>query len=216
MKALKINGQDVSMPTSWFEVTVSQYRKLLKAEGLTSQLEALSGIPALEWENLREIDFEQHIQGTISFLNEPVDLSGLPVPKHIKVGEQPIIVPQDLTIEVWGQILSLKTELGKVMVDNSTEAYLEAVVFAVAVYLSPKPYSDTGAREFVKELDSNLITEVFPTGNFFFRSWIGSQQENLNTSLSTLSQNKSGRGSDQSGKHSKNLEPLTPSQEVTY
>lgn len=231
MMPITINNQVVHLPFSWFEVTVSQYRRLLKAEGLIQQLEALSGVkkvivegeekelplvPAIEWENLSEIDFEQRIASTIQFLSEPIDLSGLPVPKEIKIGEKDYTLPKNIALKAFGQKLSLQNELAKLELDNTPQAYTDAVVFAVAVYLCDDPYSDSKARELAKEIDGCLITDIFPAGNFFFRSWINSCLESRSFLASNLNPNRSEQESERSEKPSKNLEPLTASQEGTY
>lgn len=216
MIPLSANGKDFNLPISWSEVTAKQYRGLLGADHLAQQLEALTGMPAADWENLREVDFEERIAPVIDFLNEGLDLSGLPVPDEIEIrkGER-VKVPKDITLKAWGQKLSLQAELGKVLGQNTALRYLDAVIFATAIYLCPEPYSDSRARDLAaNEISALPITTVFPIGDFFFRSWIRLQSAKLASSLSALSPNKAKPESKRSAKRSKSLQPLTGSPEA--
>jgi hypothetical protein len=169
MITFKINEEKQEIPTSWDDVTYSQYIQLLDVPG--TLLHYVSFFTGIKYETLEQAELKnlESLAIALSFLSKAPTFNGKP---SKMVG--PYAAPKDITIQSLGQFEDLRALLNKVPTDLSTkenqvligDLYLEAC----AIYCQKIKYSkydNTQVPELKEELKNYSCMEVISTGAFF-------------------------------------------------
>ncbi len=165
MITFDFEGQRVTVPTSWSEVTVEHFimPEFLSGDAL-KLLSALSGIPLEKLANTKG-DYTEQFNKTVHFLNaNPGGWAGGEKPDKFMLLNKPCKIPKDIELETFGQ----KIMMGQVIASN--EFVYSAMPEAIAIYLGPQVFpKDWYNRidEIAKEVLRMKISQVYPVAAFF-------------------------------------------------
>jgi hypothetical protein len=169
MIPFKINGAKHNFPTTWNDVTYSQYIALLQLpNSLLHYINLFTGIP-LETLQSAELKNLERISIALSFLAIPPKYQDKPTGM---VG--PYAMPSDVTIQSLGQFEDLRALTMKLPTDlKTTENRLlmsELALEACAIYVQKikhSKYDSVRVPEVKEELKNYSCIEVTQTGTFF-------------------------------------------------
>lgn len=198
--------QTIQFPTSYHDLTYGQFLRLrteYKGSDLGHLLDILTGIPRPVWMNLPIAEASKIIQGLQWIITGAFKWDELPVPAQITYAGKAYNIPKDLGLETFGQKIVLEARLDaalkapfykptkpedfKNLLTNTVSAQLAASIpYIVAVYMQPrvtgKPFDETEVAAFELEILNCRAVEVYPIGNFFIRSLLGSLMRGLTPS----------------------------------
>jgi hypothetical protein len=182
MIPFKINGQKIQIPTSWGDVTYSQYVTLLTTpNNLIYYVSLFTGISVdtLTKAQIKNID---KLAIALSFITIPPKIEAEPTKL---VG--PYFLPKDITTESLGQFEDLRNLIKQFPKEPDPEKLAELYLKACAIYcqkIKDGKYDPAKVPAMEEELKGYSCIEVTQTGGFFlFR------QVNLLTGTKTRSQN---------------------------
>jgi len=165
----KLNGKPFQFPSSWEDLTFSQYVSILKAK---SDLEYLSILSGIDYEIIRkaEIGGAEEVIIAMSFLQK---LPVIPVSVN-RVGPYPLPVNRngqfDIRLESLGQFEDMRQVMKK-LPEKDIIAHTEAYAKYVAIYLQKirdKTYDPMKVAEMEEEIKGYNGYEVLSAGAFFF------------------------------------------------
>jgi hypothetical protein len=171
MIEFKINGKQCSIPSSWDELTFSQYCEFLKpSRDTTALLATLTGLNYESIKNSTIIGLDQVIIA-LSFLNKPVA-----IPAYTeKVGPYKLPANKDGQFNIQFETLAqfedmkaiMKAQGDKPEIEKWTRAYARYV----AIYLQKirdGEYDPDKAKQMVDEVMTYPALEVASAGAFFY------------------------------------------------
>lgn len=175
MIPFKIDGKKYSLPDSWADVTVSQYRELKEnahTEDIVKTLSILTGVEYDTLYNTKRIDVMDKLLPFLVFLKEESFDNNKPKEVTVQGKRYPVA---DLGGYSWGQRIQAFKAMAKA--DKDKGDIYPVLSFVVAVYLYPivtgNKYSTDEAEKFSKEVvDKMPITEAWPIGSFFLSSYL--------------------------------------------
>ena len=163
----KVNGRQVSIETSWEELTFGKYLKFVNAKndynafiGILLDLDPET-VAKAKWEGL------DGVLQSIQFLNtQKVEIDPVPT----KVGD--IKLPKDIAFETTEQFETLRQQVLKVNgEDSDLVAKTKALAMYCAIYCQPikdnAPFDYEKAQWLAEEMMNYPCLEVMSAGNFF-------------------------------------------------
>lgn len=168
MITFKLKDQSINFPTSWFDVTFTQYLGLLKPDRTFSEtLSILTGV---------EISPNDTILGIEALIQAMSFLSTAPkFPASVNmVGEYHLPTNNkgafDIQLESLGQFEDMRNIMIKVP-EKDVQAHTKAYASYVAIYLQKirdKEYDSMKAKEMVDDVMKMPAYQVLTVGGFFF------------------------------------------------
>lgn len=170
MITLKINGKTHKLPTSWQEVTLSQWRRMAESKDLTDNIAIFTGID-------RETLLKSQISGLDTLITTLSFTSKVMQPP----GYTPTIGPYRLPANSKGQFNIQYESLGQFEdaraaitktgdVDNKLKGTIDMYVSIIAIYLQKirdGEYDYLKAKDMEPEIESYPVMEVLSLGSFF-------------------------------------------------
>jgi len=168
MIQFKLNGEPLSIPTAWDELTTSQYLQILDLKD--DYLQVVSILSGMDYEIIKkaEINGLEHLIIATSFLQKPADFGGT----CDKVGSYTLHKNDKGQFNIQFESLAQFEDMRNVMkscVDAKTTA--QAFPKFVSIYLQKirdGEYSYSKAMEMVTEVLTLPAKEVIITGSFFY------------------------------------------------
>lgn len=189
MIPVTINNHNMYIPSSWDEVTVAQFIKLASdgdcVNPVAKTIAALTGIDYDIIESM-QCDVSDSVMQSISFIGNVPDFSKMKAPAEIKIGEQVLTVPKDITEETFGQKIMIQQKINDCIESGKDLSTL--IPFTIATYFQPayfnEKYSGKKAEQLEELTNQCKIIEAFPVANFFLSRCINSLKKKTNTSTS--------------------------------
>lgn len=182
----KIEKQEFSLPTSWYDITTGEFFKIRNSKqgSLTSLLEAISGVDEKTWEQIPVSSIDKLFTkdnegyGVLKFLENQMDFPNLTLPSLLTIDGKKYPVPLDADL-TYGQKNFMQERISK---EATERDILNAAVFCLACYYHPivtgEKFDSIKAIEFEKIInEKTLIHESFPVANFFLLQLRGLQSE---------------------------------------
>lgn len=196
MIKFKLKDKEHSMPTKWEDVTFRQFEQLIKwQEGERNIIQLLSimtGINVDVLEQTNVVDIDDKLCPFLEFINEPFKEKQFEKKDTINFKGKEYQVPKDLTLHSLNQKITLQTA----MIDciNRTQATIEVMPFAVAVYLQPiisgEKFNSDKAKQLEDELRDCKLSEIYGIASFFLQKLIELQLERQPLLRVTQAKNK--------------------------
>lgn len=176
MKIIKVSGKPVTIPTSWVDVTVEQWLRIMQMTDYSDQMEliaALSGESKGFFLSSKDADLDLKFIVHLGWYAEPPKFAEIPIPKTVKLVmdevEKEVKIPTDIGFKTLGQKIYLNNKLSELV-----ESVNLALPYAFATYMMPlfteKDFDDEAIDEFVtKYVNKMRILDVFPVGSFFLK-----------------------------------------------
>ena len=204
MISFKLNNQSIQIPTTWEEVTYSQYLKLISMPD--DMIYLVSVFTGQDYEVLKSaiISGLDKVLEALAFINKPpqfppyVDQCG---PYKIPANKEGQF---NIQYESLGQFEDMRQAMLKR--EKTTLGHMEAYSKYVAIYLQKirdKEYNNKRVPELEEEIKSFPAYQVMALGAFFFLRLNGSLNGTKKTSPPTTPPRKKlKRGSKSSGRNS--------------
>jgi hypothetical protein len=213
MIPFKLGEKEFNLPTSYGELTYSQYDALLKlpeSDDFIGILSILSGLPREDWELCQDSMVDIAIMPHISFLNELFDNQYI-LPDTIEIEGKRYQLPGTIEVNTFGQKLSLQRAIARAEKQGLQE--MEIYPYIVALYMQPivteSEYSEEKVEKLQEKIKHCRINEVFPIASFFLLNSVRSLQKKQ----SILSMSQLGKKSEQgytTSKSSENYQRFSP------
>lgn len=170
----KINGKKASMSSSWDELTLNQYCKILNNKG--DIFETVSILASLNYKIVKEaiIIGLDDVLYALPFLNTVPKAPGY----TDKVGKYSLPVTKDgkfdIQFESLAQFEDMRTVINRIPVKDGKydiTALTRSYAHMVAIYLQKLrdgSYSPAGAAEMIAEVEEMPALQVISAGSFFF------------------------------------------------
>lgn len=183
-----------NVPRGYDEITIGQYIDILKWDG-KSLLDVVGILTGLPDEIIQNTDVHQVAQDVVKYLNwvtvppqfmdtESEFYCEFPVPDTIKIGFKQYTVPKDITLETFGQKISLQVHLKMAQKDELSLA--ETIPMALAIYFYPivsgKPYDEDRARELLPLIKKVNLLDAYVVSAFFLNNSRKSLTKNVSKS----------------------------------
>lgn len=173
----KVNGAKHNIPTSWADVTYSQYIAILSTTTLLEHINLFTGI-GMDILSKAELRNLEKISLALSFMSFAPKFESQPTKM---VG--PYVLPKDITINTVGQFEDLRGLLKQVPKELTTKEdqllLSDLYLTACAIYtqkVRDGSYDYNKAIEIKEQLKNYSCVEVMQTGAFFLcRPWNLSQ-----------------------------------------
>jgi hypothetical protein len=173
-----IDNVTYPLPTSWSEVTVSQYRSIIAAGEKLDTVMLLSILTGIGYEVLNNLDcsqFDSDVVPELTWIGEPFDPFKLKRAKVLRIGDrkvEPIIFPNK---ERLGQKLLMQQIVNEAIVSGADHASLITPV--VACYYAPylhrqNKYEEAHVESVKKLVDAMPLVEAYPEANFFLSGYV--------------------------------------------
>lgn len=164
MIKFNFEGNRISVPTEWGEVTVNHFIKKEFLSGNALQLlSVLSGIPALQLANTTK-DLTNEFNRAVAFIKaDPLGWKRGDA-KHIELMGVICTAPVDLELQTFGQ----KILFGQVLLKS--KFHYDSIPEAVAIYLAPQIYPKDWfdrVEEVSNEVKKLPISAVWNMADFF-------------------------------------------------
>lgn len=170
-----IDGERFTIPTAWSEVTLGEFMQLkkLKPGDSIGLLNILTGLSREVLERADLVDVERKIVPNLRFFeDEKIDLGAIPCPSTITIEGRAYIVPLDIRVKTFGQLVMLEQEVERSI--KETGYLVDAMPLALAIYFYPivtgKPFNGDEAEEFVEVMLKTKVVEAYPVAAFFLTS----------------------------------------------
>ena len=171
-----------NVPRGYEEITLGQYIDILKWDG-ESLLDIVGILTGLDDEIIQNTDVHQVAQDVVKYLNwvtvAPTFMDkesefhyDCPVPDTIKIGFKHYPVTKDITLETFGQKISLQVHLKMAQKDELSLA--ETIPMALAIYFYPivsgKSYDEDRARELLPLIKNVNLLDAYTVSGFFLNN----------------------------------------------
>lgn len=174
MITFKLNGKKVNISSSWDELSLNQYiRVLLMKDGLFEAISICSGVPVETLQSAVIIGLED-ILIAISFLNKVPQVPGY----TSKVGKYDIPGTRDgkfdIQFESLAQFEDMRAVINRIPVKDGKYdivALTKSYAHMVAIYLQKLrdgKYNPVAAGEMIEEVQEMPALQVISAGSFFF------------------------------------------------
>lgn len=177
MIPIKIGSIKAELPSSWDEVTLSQYIEMARhAEDLSiiRLLSIMSGVDYFLIINVNQESFDDRIIDHLTFINQPIDVHSLPCPGSLTIDGKILQIPSDPGKCTIGQKLALQSKI-RIGQDMNT-LHAELVSWAVTIYMQPlidgAAFNDERLEEVRSKILQLPLTQVYPVGSFFLNGWV--------------------------------------------
>lgn len=206
----KLNGKKVSIPSSWDDVTMSNYLSILNGE-VRATHDAIALFTGMDSEKIKKaviIGLDQVI-GSLSFLNTVPAFSG--ACDQVGKYKLPLVKGKfDIQFETTAQFEDMRAILNTCVIPGDNKYDIKKITNAypqmVAIYLQKirdKEYDYTKSQLMVDEVLTMPAKEVITVGAFFYVKLTSLLRGTPTTSpLTTQSPKKSKQGSRNSVKRS--------------
>jgi hypothetical protein len=165
MITIKLNNEPHEFPTSWADVTYSQWVALMELPDNTMEYVSLfTGIPIDTLKKMQIIGLDS-LLNALSFLNTKPEMPG----SVLKCGKYPIPEFFNIQQESLGQFEDMRDTFKKM--DNTIIGIIKSYKTYVAIYLQKirdGVYDHTKVPSMEREVDSMPGMEVITLGSFFF------------------------------------------------
>ena len=179
MTTVKLNGKQYKIPSTWQEVTVRQYVRILK------EWEPEKDIADRDYFILLKIITNERFAGMENTLENQVTLTSLlgwvvtepfkfseTLPKVLQIGDRAYNIPEDPRDLSIGQNIHLRRDYidkAKILEEN--------ISMATAIYLQPtidnSLFQMKRAVEISKQIDEMPISLIYPIGFFLLKRALG-------------------------------------------
>jgi len=173
---LTLGDNEISIPSSYGELTYSQFDRLLKlpdSDDFLSIVSVLSGRPKEEWDACPDINADISLYESLKYLEEPF----APIfikPDKIRIKGTLYDLPGGIAVNTLGQKLALQRCITKAEKDGVKE--VELYPYIVALYMQPivtgSPYNEDKVEALVSDIKDCQLQELFPIAGFFLKSCV--------------------------------------------
>lgn len=184
MVKFKYKNQDLIFPTSYEELTLSQFFNIRdKSKDLFDVFEILSGVSAEQWRNETDLNIIDAIYPFINFISEePPTFDKYIRPDTIDIAGKRYDVTRSIGIKTLAQKWAFEDAVKK------NENDVDLIPIALAIYFQPEIDGTAFNGERVEDIMNLVmdctIVEAFPVAGFFFNNYkrfAKENQKNLNT-----------------------------------
>jgi hypothetical protein len=170
MQKLQINNEAINMPTSWAEVSLSQFKELKEAKSDIDICGILSGIEPERLKRAKDIEGFNRLLIAGEFVKEPPKISKKKSLESISFEGNTFSLIELTEIEI-GQYNDIRH-----LASNGGDE-LEQFAVIMAIYLQPitsgENYSYSSAKELIAKVWQMPALEVIASVNFFLERSIG-------------------------------------------
>lgn len=194
--------QDIAFPTGYHDLTYGQFLRLRQeyTGDFGHLLEILTGIPRAIWMNLPIAESKKILSFLQWILDSPIKWDALQVPQALHYKGVDYKIPKDLGFETFGQKIVLESKVAQIVggmlkpgmkseaktpedfklsAQRRTATQLISFIpYIVATYMQPKvtgkPFDENEVQAVEFEILNCRAMEVYPIGNFFIRTLLGS------------------------------------------
>lgn len=172
----KLGDQPFSIPVSWREVTVGQFKRLLLTErpgNLTEVISILTGVDYdLLFKTVRPVHENKQLAEAAKWAGKLPDFFNSPLPEKFFIGEKEISYKKDITVQQFGQYSNFLTEVSQNAIVHNDKFYcnINDVDKAICIYC----YPDYSGQEFsdkwvdmIPVIDSLPFLECYAVASFF-------------------------------------------------
>lgn len=179
MVEIKIEGTPYRIPAVWSEVTLAQYRDMVRNREDLSPERLLSILTGIEYDLLMNVDAskftEKKIFDRLLFVKTRVNFIEMPRPKNLVFGDKTIPVIEDPKREKLGQKLKLQQIMNRA--HEKQLDFPEIAAEVLATYYAPKfdlnqLWKEEKVAELIPVIEKMPVTVVLPEANFFLRGFI--------------------------------------------
>jgi hypothetical protein len=199
---IKVNDEvtTIAFPTSYHDLTYGQFLRLRfeNTKDIGVVLEILTGMSRSIWMNLGISEYDKVIKFLNWLIESPIKWDELPMPEKLTIGGKSYLVPKDLGLKTFGQKIVLESRITEIITNifgstdkknisndiksnvliKSQNSLISVIPFTVAVYMQPEVTGTQFDESLVPSVEHQILdaraVEVYPIGNFFIRSLLGS------------------------------------------
>lgn len=176
---LRFNGKQITIPTSWQDVTLGQYVGYLSIPHQSSRLAFIENASLFTLEELHQVEVifaERFLLPALSFLEEAVY-----DPSHVVPAEyHGLAIPSDIGECTYGQKADAMAAL-----QEAVPLLVLAAPEVLAIYLMPAPYEDTQLDIWKEAMEAMPVTDALPIF-FHLVSQLTEMEEQLKAGLHNI------------------------------
>lgn len=187
----KLAGEEVSLPTSWGEVSTSMFFKLRKWDG-DDFIKFLSIVTGLKYDllfKLRQAEVDDKLMPYLDWWDDKIKWDGLKPPKKIRFDGTRYnarIKPEE---EPFGKKVMLQQAITK-----SKGGLVSNIPTAVSIYMcdyvTGEDFTKALADKFRPQVMKASIMDVYPLGAFFLKTLLASSKKRASASRANTPPNK--------------------------
>ena len=195
--------QEIQFPQGYHDLTYGQFLRLRteNTSDIGHLLEILTGVPRAIWMKLPVAEASKVTSFLQWIIDSLIKWDELPIPETLHYKGQDYNIPKDLGLETFGQKIVLESHIAGVVgqmlkpapkpgpaptpvgvmqaAQRQAQTQLAAVIpYIVATYMQPrvtgKPFDEQEIPPVELEILNCRALEVYPIGNFFIRTLLGS------------------------------------------
>lgn len=178
MKKYLIDGQKISVPTNYSEITYRQYKKLFATK--KREIELISILIDVDVDTLQNVRVGEawlQLVKDLQFITKPIDIENYVIPTSVAIADKTVSIPFDIGKETMAQY----TDMRDLLKDDDNEGNIS---MAVAIYLQPLidgEYNINKARNLRHQIENLPADFVICVGGFFLSNSLGLKNGFLKT-----------------------------------